>query len=90
MSNQCSLRLATYNIWNNDAQIQREKCILEELYKIDAEVVGLQEVTDTFYERVLAKNEVFPYSCFYAYEGESEGLAILSKFPICNGSRSGY
>lgn len=83
MSSQCSLRLATYNIWNNDAQDKREKHILEELHKIEAEVVGLQEVTDTFYENVLTKDEVFPYSCFYAYADEREGLAILSKFPIC-------
>ena len=83
MSNQCLVRLATYNIWNNDAQDKREKHILQEILTTEADIVGLQEVTDIFYENVLAKNEIYPYSCFYAYAGECEGLAILSKFPIC-------
>lgn len=83
MSNQCLLRLATYNIWNNDVQEKRERHILQEIHTTKADVVGLQEVTDTFYENVLAKDEVYPYSCFYAYAGECEGLVILSKFPIC-------
>lgn len=55
MSNQCSLRLATYNIWNNDVQDRREKHILEELHKTEAEVVGLQEVTDIFYVSVIKR-----------------------------------
>lgn len=56
---------------------------MQEIHRTQADVVGLQEVTDTFYENVLAKDERYPYSCFYAYEGECEGLAILSKLPIC-------
>ena len=83
MGNQCLLRLATYNIWNNEEQCKREKQILQEIHLTEAHVVGLQEVTDTFYENVLAKDKIYPYSCFYTYAGEREGLAILSKFPIC-------
>lgn len=83
MGKQCLLKVATYNIWNNEKQDKREKYILQELHMTEADVVGLQEVTTDFYENVLMKDVVYPYSCFYPYVGESEGLAILSKFPIC-------
>ena len=82
MGNQCLLRLATYNIWNNEEQDKREKHILQELHMAEADVVGLQEVTEGFYENVLAKDRNYPYSCFYTYEGENEGLAFLSKYPV--------
>ena len=83
MGKQCLLKVATYNIWNNEEQDKRKNHILQELHMADADVVGLQEVTDTFYEEILTKDKIYPYSCFYTYVGESEGLAILSKFPIC-------
>lgn len=83
MSKHCQLKIATYNIWNNEQQDKREKYILQELYMTEADVVGLQEVTQDFFENVLAKDEIYPYSSFYTYEGENEGLAFLSKFPIC-------
>lgn len=82
MNNQCILRLATYNIWNNGKQDKREQHILHEIHMTEADVVGLQEVTNVFYEKVLVKDKIYPYSCFYTYTGENEGLAILSKFPI--------
>ena len=83
MSNQCILRLATYNIWNNGEQDKRERQILQEIHVTEADVIGLQEVTNVFYENVLVKDKMYPYSCFYPYTSENEGLAILSKFPIC-------
>lgn len=83
MGKQCLLKIATYNIWNNEEQDKREKHILQELNMTEADIVGLQEVTDDFFEKVLAKDEIYPYSRFYTYAGENEGLAILSKFPIC-------
>ena len=83
MERKCYAKIATYNIWNNEEQDKREKHILRELHIAEADIVGLQEVTDDFYENVLAKDEIYPYSCFYAYAGENEGLAILSKFPLC-------
>lgn len=82
MASQCSIRIATYNIWNNEQQEKREKHILQEIYATRADAIGLQEVTSSFYENVLAKNGCYPYGCFYPYEGEKEGLAILSKFPM--------
>ena len=83
MSKQCLLKIATYNIWNNEEQDKRETHILQELHGTEADVIGLQEVTSDFFENVLAKDKVYPHSCFYAYAGENEGLAILSKVPIC-------
>lgn len=61
----CHAKIATYNIWNNEEQDKREKHILRELHMAEADIVGLQEVTDDFYENVLAKDEIYPYSCFY-------------------------
>ena len=80
---QCVLRIATYNIWNDDAgQDKRAEKILNEIYKARPDIVGLQEVTRSFYEQVLRKDKEYPYSCFYAYSGEEEGLAILSRIPV--------
>ena len=83
MCEQCQMKIATYNIWNNEEQDKREKYILQELHMVEADVVGLQEVTEDFFESVLAKDKIYLYSCFYTYAGENEGLAFLSKFPIC-------
>lgn len=80
---QCVLRIATYNIWNDDAgQDKRAEKILNEIYKARPDVVGIQEVTRNFYEQDLSKDKIYPYSCFYAYSGEEEGLAILSRIPL--------
>ena len=80
---QCVLRIATYNIWNDDAgQDKRAEKILNEIYKASPDIVGLQEVTRNFYEQYLSKDKVYPYSCFYAYSGEEEGLSILSRIPL--------
>ena len=53
MGKQCLMKVATYHIWNNEEQDKRKKHILQELHMADADVVGLQEVTDVFYEDVL-------------------------------------
>lgn len=83
MQKQCTLRIVTYNIWNNDeGQDKRAEKILQELHAVNADIVGLQEVTSEFYEQVLKSDKTYPYSCFYTYSGENEGLAILSRRPI--------
>ena len=47
----CVLRIATYNIWNDDAgQDKRAEKILNEIYKARPDIVGIQEVTRNFYE----------------------------------------
>ena len=49
MERKCYAKIATYNIWNNEEQDKREKHILRELHIAEADIVGLQEVTDDFY-----------------------------------------
>ena len=82
MEKQCTLRIAIYNIWNDDNQNKRADKILQELQAVRADIVGLQEVTGAFYEQFLKENAVYPYSCFYPYSGEDEGLVIISRFPV--------
>ncbi len=79
---ECSLRFATYNIWNDDSgQEKRAARILQELSAIRADIVGLQEVTENFYKDFLCLG-AFLYHVFFRYEGEDEGLAIISKYPL--------
>ncbi len=81
--NQCTLRIATYNIWNNDAgQEARAKQILSEIGKLRADIVGLQEVTEDFFSKFLANWEIYPFARFFPYSGEDEGLAILCRYPV--------
>ncbi len=77
-----SLRFATYNIWNDSGQKKRAARILKELYATRADIVGLQEVTENFYKDFLCSDTVFLHHIFFQYEGEDEGLAIISKYPL--------
>ena len=52
MSKHCQLKIAAYNIWNNEQQSKREKYILQELYKTEADAAGLQEVTQDLKDRI--------------------------------------
>ena len=80
---ECTLRFATYNIWNDDSgQEKRAARILQELQAVRADVVGLQEVTENFYTNYLCADAAFLHRAFCKYEGEEEGLAILSKYPL--------
>lgn len=80
---ECTLRFATYNLWNDDSgQEKRAAQILQELQAVDADVVGLQEVTENFYAKALCGDAIFLHHSFFKYEGEKEGLAILSRYPL--------
>ena len=74
------MRIATYNLWNSaeDAALRRE-ALRQELGRIDADIVALQEVPAAAWE----ESEQYPYTVFRRYpEDEDEGLAFLSKFPL--------
>lgn len=75
------MRLATYNIWNDErgGELRRGQ-IIKEILAADADVIGLQEVDPGFFHNKLVG--LYPYAVFRAYEGEDEGLTILSKHPI--------
>lgn len=102
----CTLKIATYNIYNDDlGQEKRADLILRELCAVDADIIGLQEVTEKFFKNYLSVNSaffmrdsvqelytikrceereasIFNYSAFFKYQGENEGLAILSRYPF--------
>ena len=77
------MKIATYNVWNEEkgADIRRKQ-LIHEIRTVDADIIGLQEVTPDFYQNYLQKDTGYPYSVFEKYHDEEEGLAILSRFPI--------
>jgi endonuclease/exonuclease/phosphatase family metal-dependent hydrolase len=77
------MRIATYNIWNSkDGMPHRERHIVEEVEKNNADILCLQEVPDKkFAERIL-KESNYPFLYFENYMDSEEGLAILSKRPF--------
>ena len=76
------MRLATYNIWNETKYIgKRMNQIVNEIISVDADIIGLQEVTAPMYD-TLAKRLDYKYHTFSMYNGESEGLAFFSHLPL--------
>lgn len=74
--------LATYNIWNSDEGMPyRMECILQELQKINADVICLQEVKNLELAREIADRLGKTYY-FVNYINEEEGICILSTYPI--------
>ncbi len=77
------LKIATYNVWNEDKGIgNRFEQIVHEITSIDADMIGLQEVTPFFYNNYLNKLPGYQQCIYEKYRDEEEGLAILSKYPI--------
>jgi len=77
------MKIATYNIWNDEATFAlRTEQILEEIRKVNADIIGLQEVPADFYHNYLAKASGYEHHAFMQYSEEEEGLAILSYYPL--------
>jgi len=77
------MKIATYNIWNShDGMPYRTKHLAEEIEKINADIVCLQEVCDRKMAEDISKLNDYNFCCFENYFGENEGLAILSKSPF--------
>ena len=75
------MRIATYNIWNDDRGGEaRRKQLVHEITGLDADVIALQEVRPEQFRDDLAG--LVPHAAFRTYAGEDEGLAILSRHPI--------
>lgn len=75
------MRIATYNIWNDDRGGEaRRKQLVREIAGLAADVVALQEVRPEQFREELTG--LYPHAAFRAYAGEDEGLAILSRHPI--------
>ena len=74
---------ATYNVWNEEKGMgDRTVLILQELTRIQADLVALQEVTPRLQHQHLARLAGYPYSEFRQYAQEEEGLAVLSRYPL--------
>lgn len=77
------MRIATYNIWNSqDGMPYRKRHLIEEIDKIHADIVCLQEVCDRKLAEDISKSNDYSFCFFANYSGEGEGLAILSKRPF--------
>ena len=77
------MKIATYNIWNDESTLElRAKQILEEIRAVDADIIGLQEVSTDFYNNYLATESGYVHHGFMQYPGEEEGLAILCRYPL--------
>lgn len=73
------MRIATYNIWDSDAGMPaRFEQIIEEITKVDADILCLQEVADREKHDRIA--ELSGYSCSHWHK--QAGLSIMSRFPI--------
>ena len=78
------MKIATYNIWNSHIY-KREEQLIKIINDIDADFIGLQEVTSAFYEKLIA-NAKYPHHAYSAQDmnmGDSDFVAVLSKHPIC-------
>lgn len=77
------MKLATYNIWNENKGIgNRFQQIVHEIEHTNADIIGLQEVTPSFYDYYTHQNTLYEYTAYQKYTDEEEGLFILSKYPI--------
>jgi Metal-dependent hydrolase len=74
------VKIATYNVWYEGIEARAQQ-LLEEINRINADIIGLQEVPPDFYEKLIT-NTKFLYHEFVLYD-EEMGLAVLSRFPIC-------
>lgn len=81
------MRIATYNIWNHETSWQKRiDAICQEVKRIDADLIALQEVRS--YEQGSVAHDIseatgYPFCVFHAYpDSPDEGLAFLSKIPL--------
>lgn len=77
------MKLATYNIWNSEEGMPaRTETIWQEILKVGADLICLQEVADDKTAETIAAKAGFEYLFFDSYENEQEGLCIASKIPF--------
>lgn len=77
------MRIATYNIWNSKNGMPcRGRHIVDEIKKIKADIICLQEVSN----REMAENIAIKLGCQYwffdNFRNDEEGLCILSHIPF--------
>lgn len=73
------MKIATYNIWNSECGMPyRSKYTVQEIQKIKADVICLQEVFNRDMAANLAVSVGYRYWYFDSYPNSEEGLCILS------------
>lgn len=77
------MKIATYNIWNSENGMPyRTNYIIEEIRKIKADVICLQEVHNRQLSEDIAVKAGYQYWYFDSYPNNEEGLCILSNIPF--------
>ena len=76
------MKIATYNIWNEKSNINpRTPPLIQEINRIDADIIALQEVLPTCWEELI-KQTGYPYHQYNLFPNRGDGLAFLSKYPL--------
>ena len=77
------MRIATYNIWNSATGMpERKQQLIEEIIKISADIICLQEVPNKAAHQDLVERCRYQFAVFHKHANEEEGLSILSRYSI--------
>lgn len=77
------MRIATYNIWNSkNGMPHRGRYIVDEIKKIKADIICLQEVCNGEMAENIAIKLGYQYWFFENFNNDEEGLCILSHIPF--------
>ncbi len=77
------MKIATYNIWNSENGMPyRNNYIVNEIQKIKADIICLQEVHNRELAENIAVSVGYQYWYFENYPNAEEGLCILSHIPF--------
>lgn len=77
------MKIATFNIWNSDRGMPRRlQQIIDEIKKVDADLVCLQEVREEIYNKIKNELSEYDHNYYHTIDDEHSGLSILSKYPL--------
>ena len=77
------MKIATYNIWNSEnAMPYRSQHIIDEIKKIRADIICLQEVNNSDLAESIAISAGYQYCYFDNFPDDDEGLCIMSNIPF--------
>ncbi len=77
------MRLATYNLWNDEETLPvRLPLLCRTLRDLQSDVLALQEVSGGAYTALRSALGAEYFSFYDQFPGEDEGLAVFSRFPI--------
>jgi maltose 6'-phosphate phosphatase len=83
------VRLATFNVWNNnETWSTRREAIANEVLSLNPDIIAFQEAPCVQEIDFISKKVGNHHYSFMKYKDEDEGLAVLSKYPINQISKS--